>query len=91
MASGGVEPTAVPPPPPPPVQEPAATAGETSAAVEESVQAVADLLVVEGLDGPPSNISTPGRSVPTSSGSSMPQYFDLSGQKVTPTRREDWA
>ncbi len=91
MASKGVELTAVPPPPPPPVQEPAATAGETSAAVEESVQVVADLLVVEGLDGPLSNISTPGRSVPTSSGGGMPQYFDLSGQKVTPTRREDRA
>ncbi len=91
MASGGVEPTAVPPPPPPPVQEPAATAGEALAAVEESVQAVADLLVAEGLDGPPSNISMPGRSAPTSSGGGMPQYFDLSGQKVTPTRREDQA
>ncbi len=79
MASRGVEPTAVPPPPPPPVQEPAATAGETSAAVEESVQGVADLLVAEGLDGPPSNISTPGRSAPTSSGAVCPStliYWD---------------
>ncbi len=91
MASRGVEPTAVPPLPPPPVQEPAATAGETSAAVEESVQVVADLLVAEGLDGPPSNISMPGRSAPTSSGGGTPQYFDLSGQKVMPTRCEDRA
>ena len=81
----------MPPPPPPPVQEPAATAGETSAVIEESMQAVADLLVAEGLDGPPSNISTLGRSAPTSSGGGMPQYFDLSGQKVTPTRHEDQA
>ena len=90
-ASGGVELTAVPPPPPPPVQEPAATAGETLAAMEESVQVVADLLVAEGLDGLPSNISMPGRSVPTSSGGGMPQYFDLLGQKVMPTRHEDQA
>ncbi len=90
-ASRGVELTAVPPPPPPPVQEPVATAGETLAAIEESVQAVADLLVAEGLDGPPSNISMPGRSAPTSSGGGTPQYFDLSGQKVMPTRHEDQA
>ena len=77
------------PPSSPPVQEPTATAGEMLTVVEESVQAVADLLVAEGLAGPPSNISTPGRSAPTSSGGGMPQYFDLSGQKVTPTRYED--
>ncbi len=90
-ASGGVESTAVPPPPPPSTQEPAATARETQAAADKDVQAVADLLVAEGLDGLPSNISTLGRSAPTSSGGSMPQYFDLSGQKVMPTRHEDWA
>ncbi len=89
MASGEVETTAVPPPPPPSMQEPAATAREAQAAVDEDVQAVVDLLVAEGLDGLPSNISTPGRSAPTSSGGGMPQYFDLSGQKVTPTRHED--
>ncbi len=55
------------------------------------MQAVADLLVAEGLAGPPSNISTPGRSAPTSSGGGTPQYFDLSGQKVMPTRCEDRA
>ncbi len=53
-----VESTAVPPPPPSPEQEPAATAGKMSTVVDESVQAVADLLVAEGLAGPPSNIST---------------------------------
>ncbi len=88
MASRGVESTAVPPPPPS-TQEPAATARETEAAADEDVQAVVDLLVVEGLDGPPSNILMPGRSAPISSGGSMPQYFDLAGHKVTPTRRED--
>ncbi len=90
-ASEGVELTAVPPPPPPPEQEPAALAGETSPVEDESVQVVANLLVAEGLDGLPSNISTPGRSAPTSSGGGTPQYFDLAGQKVMPTRREDWA
>ncbi len=90
-ASKGVESTAVPPPPPSPEQEPAATAGKASTVVDESVQAVADLLVAEGLAGPPSNISMPGRSAPTSSGGGMPQYFDLSGQKVTPTRHKDRA
>ncbi len=89
--SKGGELTAVPPPPPPPGQEPAAPAEETSPVEDESVQAVANLLVAEGLDGPPSNISMPGRSVPTSSGGSTPQYFDLAGHKVTPTRHEDWA
>ncbi len=89
-ASGGVESTAVRPPPPS-MQEPAATARETQAAADEAVRAVANLLVVEGLDGPPSNISTPGRSAPTSSGGGTPQYFDLSGQKVMPTRQEDQA
>ncbi len=90
-ASKGVESTAVPPPPPSPEQEPAATVGKTSTVVDESVQAVADLLVAEGLAGPPSNISMPGRSAPTSSGGGTPQYFDLSGQKVMPTRHEDRA
>ena len=94
--SGGVESTAVPSPPPPPGQEPAAPAGkmpliEDESALVESVQAVANLLVAEGLAGPPSNILTPGRSAPTSSGGSTPQYFDLAGHKVTPTRREDRA
>ncbi len=94
--SGGVEPTAVPSPPPPPEQEPAAPVGETlliedESTLVESVQAVANLLVAEGLAGPPSNISTPGRSAPTSSGGGTPQYFDLAGHKVTPTRREDQA
>ncbi len=93
--SGGVESTAVPSPPPP-GQEPAAPAGETlliedESMLAESMQAVANLLVAEGLAGPPSNISTPGRSAPTSSGGGMPQYFDLAGHKVTPTRREDRA
>ncbi len=91
MASREVEMTAVPLPPPPSTQEPAATARETQAAVDEDVQAVANLLVAEGLGGLPSNISTPGRSVPTSSGGGTPQYFDLSGQKVMPTRHEDRA
>ncbi len=90
-ASEGVELTAVPPPPPSPEQEPAAPAGETSPVEDESIQAVVNLLVAEGLDGPPSNISTPGRSVPTSSGGGMPQHFDLAEQKVMPTRREDRA
>ena len=88
-ASKGVESTAVPPPPPSPEQEPAATAGKASTVVNESVQAVADLLVAEGLAGPPSNISMPGRSAPTSSRGGTPQYFDLLGQKVMPTRRKD--
>ena len=89
--SKGVESTAVPPPPPPPGQEPAAPAEEMSPVEDESVQAVANLLVAEGLDGPPSNISMPGRSAPTSSGGGMPQYFDLAGHKVMPTRHEDRA
>ncbi len=94
--SRGVEPTAVPSPPPPPEQEPAAPAGETplvedESALAESVQAVANLLVAEGLAGLPSNISVPGRSAPTSSGGGTPQYFDLAGHKVMPTRREDRA
>ncbi len=89
--SEGGESTAVPPPPPPPGQEPAAPAEETSPVEDESVQAVANLLVAEGLDGPPSNISTPGISAPTSSGGGTPQYFDLAGHKVMPTRCKDQA
>ncbi len=89
--SEGGESTAVPPPPSPPGQEPAAPAEETSPVEDESVQAVVNLLVAEGLDGPPSNISTPGISAPTSSGGGTPQYFDLAGHKVMPTRREDRA
>ncbi len=90
-ASKGVGLTGVPPPPPPSSQVPAATARETAAAVDKDIQAVVDLLVAEGLDGPPSNISTPGRSALTSSGGSTPQYFDLAGHKVMTTRREDRA
>ncbi len=91
MASRRVESTAVPPPPPPSSQKPAATVRETEATMDEDIQAVVDLLVAEGLDGLPSNISMPGRSALTSSRGGTPQYFDLAGHKVTPTRREDRA